>query len=290
MSKFVTGKELESAIYDTIWDAKANLLIVSPFIKLDEYFQKLFNKHENDPKIHILLVFGKNQKDIKRSLNKRDFDFFKKFPNVSIIYTPNLHAKYYGNESQGIITSINLYDYSFINNIEFGVFSKQSILNRFSTSADNEAWNTCMDIAEANEVVFIKRPVYDQKLFGKRYVSSKILFDSTEKFYGNSLNGETGNNKLNDYPDELALGSNSEDRPEREAFNEEFLNKNNSEIQTYGYCIRTGKKIKFNPKQPMCKEAWKIWNEYGNENFKEKYCHKTGKPSYGKTSMKNPIL
>src|SRR5690554_5227279 len=136
MSKFVTGKELEDAIYNIIWDAKDILMIVSPYIKLDDYFQELFNRHVNDPKIHILLVFGKNEKDVKRSLNKTDFDFFKKFPNVSIVYTPNLHAKYYGNESQGVITSINLYDYSFKNNIEFGVFSKQSILNRFSTSAD----------------------------------------------------------------------------------------------------------------------------------------------------------
>lgn len=57
-----------------------------------------------------------------------------------------------------------------------------------------------------------------------------------------------------------------------------------------GFCIRSGKKIKFNPKQPMSKEAWKIWNEYGNQDFPEKYCHKTGKLSFGKTSMRNPIL
>ena len=49
-------------------------------------------------------------------------------------------------------------------------------------------------------------------------------------------------------------------------------------------------KIKFNPKQPMTKESWMIWNEYGNKDFPEKYCHKTGKTSNGKTSMQNPIL
>src|SRR5690554_54763 len=117
MSKFLTGKELEDKIYDIIWDAKETLLIVSPYIKLDNYFKDLFNKHKNNPKIDLLLVFGKNENDVKRSMSKADFDFFKDFLNISIIYVPNLHAKYYVNEIQGVITSINLYDYSFKNNI-----------------------------------------------------------------------------------------------------------------------------------------------------------------------------
>lgn len=188
MSKFITGKELEHAIYNIIWETERVLLIVSPYIKLDNYFKQLFDKHQNNPKIHMILVFGKNELDIKRSMSQNDFEFFKKFPNVSIIYVPTLHAKYYGNESKGVITSINLYDYSFKNNIEFGVFAEVRLLDRFRTTADNEAWNVCLDLAESSEVVFIKRPVYEIKRLiinlGKSYIKSDILFDSTEKFYG----------------------------------------------------------------------------------------------------------
>jgi len=284
MSKFITGKELEDTIYDTIWETESKLLIVSPYIKLDDYFKKLFDKHENNPKIHLILVFGKNEKAVRKSMSKSDFDYFKKFLNISIIYIPNLHAKYYGNEKQGVITSINLYDYSFKNNIEFGVFSQQSILDRFTQSADNDAWNKCMEIAENNEVVFIKRPVFETKKMiinlGKNYVKSDILFDSTYKFYGSSKNMQSENKRLHDFPEELELGSKLDIRPERET----------EQKTEYGFCIRSGKKIKFNPKQPMSKESWKIWNEYGNEDFPEKYCHKTGKASNGKTSMRNPII
>ncbi|MDG1158552.1 MAG: phospholipase D family protein [Flavobacteriales bacterium] len=284
MSKFITGKDLESAVYDIIWEAESQLLIVSPFIKLDNYFKELFDRHEKNPKIHLILVFGKNEKAVKRSMSEADFDYFKKFPNVSIIYVPNLHAKYYGNEQQGVITSINLYDYSFKNNIEFGVFAQQSILDRFKSSADNEAWNECMHIAHQGEVVFIKRPVFETKKviisFGKNYVHSDVLFDSTDKFYGQAKSRKEENKKLEDFPEEIELGSKNETRPQRAE----------EEVQQQGFCIRSGKKIKFNPKQPMSKEAWKIWNEYGNEDFPEKYCHKTGNPSNGKTSMRNPIL
>lgn len=284
MSKFITGKDLETAVYDTIWEAESQLLIVSPFIKLDDYFKELFDKHAKNPKIHLILVFGKNEKAVKRSMSEADFDYFKKFPNVSIIYVPNLHAKYYGNENQGVITSINLYDYSFKNNIEFGVFAQQSILDRFKSSADNDAWNECMNIAHQGEVVFIKRPVFETKKviisLGKNYVHSDVLFDSTDKFYGQAKGQKSENKKLEDFPEEIELGSKKETRPQRAE----------EEVPQQGFCIRSGKKIKFNPKQPMSKEAWKIWNEYGNEDFPEKYCHKTGNPSNGKTSMRNPIL
>lgn len=231
-----------------------------------------------------MIVFGKNEKAIRKSLSKSDFDYFKKFLNISIIYVPSLHAKYYGNEHQGVITSINLYDYSFKNNIEFGVYSQQSILDRFKTSADNDAWNACMDIAQDGEVVFIKRPVFETKKMiinlGRNYVKSDVLFDSRDQFYGFKRKRKSEVKKLDDFPKELELGSKPDHRPERE-MQENFER---------GFCIRSGKKIKFNPKQPMSKEAWKIWNEYGNQDFPEKYCHKTGKLSFGKTSMRNPKL
>lgn len=284
MSKFLTGQELENAIYDTIWNVENQLLIVSPFIKLDEYFKELFDKHENNPNVHLLLVFGKNEKAVRKSMSKSDFDYFKKFLNVSIVYAPNLHAKYFGNEKQGIISSINLYDYSFKNNIEFGVYYEQSFLDNFKNSADTDAWNECLEIAENNEVIFIKRPVFETKKLiinlGKNYIKSDVLLDRTDKFYGFSKKITSDERRLNDFPDELELGAIDAIRPERPT----------EEIIESGFCIRSGKKIPYNPKQPMSKESWRIWNEYGNVNYPEKYCHKTGEQSNGKTSMRNPIL
>lgn len=285
MSKFITGKDLEDAITDIIWQAEEALLLVSPFIKLDTYFKELFNKHRNNHKIHIILVFGKNEKAVKKSMSKEDFDYFKQFPFVSIVYVPNLHAKYYGNETKGVLTSINLYDYSFKNNIEFGMFYENSIMDRFKRTADQEAWEYCMQIAHDNEAVFIKRPVYEQKRIlvnlGKNYIKSEVLHDSTEKFYSAfRRNQNTAIKYLGDFDDFIDANTNNSNKPQRE----------DVEIPTHGFCIRTGKKIKYNPKQPMSREAWLVWNEYGNEDFPERFCHRTGQPSNGKTSMKNPIL
>ncbi|TXC76927.1 phospholipase D-like domain-containing protein [Luteibaculum oceani] len=286
MSKFLTGNDLDNAIYDTIWEADRILMIVSPFIKLDDYFKKLFDRHLNNHKLHIIIVFGKNQNNVRRSLSKRDFDYFKQFQNISIIYVPNLHAKYYGNEKQGIITSINLYDHSFKNNIEFGVFSEQNIFGKLKPNADNDAWNKCREIADTNEVVFIKRPVYHTKkllvTLSKNFVTSEVIVDHTKNYYSSGHTFETETKKLPDFPLEIERESEDLKRPTRV--------RKEAQNPSIGYCIRTGKKIRYNPKEPLSKTAWLSWNEYRNPDYPEKYCHKTGKKSFGKTSMSNPIL
>ncbi len=298
MAKFITGQDLEKVIYDIIWEAEHTLLIVSPFIKLDGYFKELFDKHSVNPKVHLLIVFGKNEMEISKSLSKDDFDYFKKFLNITVVYVPNLHAKYYGNEKKGVITSINLYDYSFKNNIEFGVYSELNILNKFKTSADQEAWHTCKQIAEENEVVFVKRPVYEKKLLsallGKNYIKSDVLHDITNSFYqvwGNS-NQKRIIKKLVDFPSELDLSSVPKVRPTRKEVENAPKDKTtlSSNGNQYGYCIRTGIKITFNIERPLSYEAYRKWNEFGDPNYPERFCHFSGEPSNGGTSVNRPIL
>lgn len=313
MSKFLTGKELGEAIYDIIWDAEKTLLMVSPFIKLDDYFKKVFDKHKENPQVHIVLVFGKNEKDINKSLNKNDIDFLKTFPNVSLIYVPNLHAKYYGNERKGMITSINLYDYSFKNNIEFGVYFERVFMGKFSKSADNDAWDTCVSIAYSHDVIFIKRPVYQQKRMiinlGKSYIKSEVLYDITDNFNEASQSNSTRGKRLDDFPEELELSQQNSVRPSREEVEKKPVHTTQEiekkpvhtkqEIEKKpvytqqndnGYCIRTGVEIPFNPEKPLCYSAFKTWNEYGDTEYPENYCHFSGELSGGETCVSKPIL
>jgi len=143
-----------------------------------------------------------------------------------------------------------------------------------------------MEIADANEAVFIRRPVYEKKmlsvLLGKNYIKSDILYDITDKFYPRiSSNKKTSVAKtLKDFPESLELGSEPTVRPTRQEV----------EKPRIGYCIRTGVEIPFNIKRPLCDKAYKSWAQFHNLNYPEKYCHMTGKSSDGKTSVGNPIL
>ena len=57
-----------------------------------------------------------------------------------------------------------------------------------------------------------------------------------------------------------------------------------------GYCIRTGKEIPFDVKKPLSIAAYKKWNEFGDPDYPEKYCHFSGELSNGQTSVNKPIL
>ncbi|MFA4935582.1 MAG: phospholipase D family protein, partial [Candidatus Methanoperedens sp.] len=62
---------------------------------------------------------------------------------------------------------------------------------------------------------------------------------------------------------------------------------NNKSKQT-GYCIRTGVEIPFNIEKPFSYDAFKKWNEFGDPNYPEKFCHFSGEPSNGETSANKP--
>lgn len=57
-----------------------------------------------------------------------------------------------------------------------------------------------------------------------------------------------------------------------------------------GYCIRTGVEIPFNVEKPMSYDAFKSWSKYGDPDYAEKFCHFSGEPSHGETSVNKPIL
>ena len=83
-------------------------------------------------------------------------------------------------------------------------------------------------------------------------------------------------------------------KPERERIKKEAkVNKeqtNSYKAKEKGFCIRTSAEIDFNPARPFCYNAYRSWAQFENYNYPENYCHKTGKPSNGRTSMANPVL
>jgi len=60
MSKFVTGEELTHVAYSILFEAKQRLFLVSPYIKLDNYFRRILDQHVHNPQLEILVVYGSN--------------------------------------------------------------------------------------------------------------------------------------------------------------------------------------------------------------------------------------
>ena len=136
--------------------------------------------------------------------------------------------------------------------------------------------------------------MYEKRLLGKNYIESTILYDATETILSVFKWEKEPKRYFNEFQFEVSATENKE-RPEREQPKQgqkslPFSLSRGSLTKDQGYCIRTGKQIPFDLKRPMCYEAYQSWNQHKKFDFKEKYCHKTGNPSNGKTSMSKPIL
>ncbi|NAW50368.1 hypothetical protein GNY06_02835 [Elizabethkingia argentiflava] len=270
---FLTGKELNEKIYDIIYNSEKYLLILSPFIQLDPYFKdEIFNKHLNNSNVHIIIGFGKNENNVNKSFGKEDFDYFIQFPNITIVYIPNLHAKYYGNENKSVVTSMNLIDYSFINNIEFGVYSQKKIFYIKLNSFFKSAVSTCFNVVEEQGyTIFVKRPKYEKKLiFAKNYVGPEVELDCIEdliKF------GYVSKRRLSDFTNEKYVNTALKDqRRSREEYHIENGNHKNHK----GYCIRCRATIKLDLEKPLCWACYKTWSIYEDPFYKEKFCISCG--------------
>jgi hypothetical protein len=290
MADFFTGKALDEKLTDIIWNAKKELIILSPFIRLDEYCKTIFKKLLDRPELEIILVFGKNEGETQRSLNSDDLEFFKRFVNIVIIYCNNLHAKYYSNENEALLTSLNLLGKSMTGNVEYGISFQNSKLTIDKLYSDS--MNYTNEVIETNPCIFVQRPFYKRAHFGfsKKLIGSIRLFDATESLYRNR---RFENKYYRDFEYEVFE---VDKKPSREEFNssnsepenKKFNNKYNT--PEFGYCIRTGERIPFDPSRPYSYEAYQTWSYYNNWEFPENYCHLTGRRSNGKTSMSNPIL
>lgn len=288
MAKFIAGKELVEAVDDIIFNAKSRLLIISPYIRLDSHFKKLFEKHRSNSDIEIVIGFGKNEENVSRSLNYEDFEFFKHFPNIGIVYIPNLHAKYYSNEKIGLVTSINLLDSSFKNNIEFGVLGESSLLGS-SDKFDLAAFDYSSKILKDGYAVFARRPNYKKKLLGlaKDYVGSTVEWDIIEDLVNNR---RLERHNIFEFLDrEKFVTFNQSPKPKRQMSEHQYnvqkvKDRHSSAVD--GYCIRCKEQIELNTDKPYCYNCFRIWASYANVDYPENFCHSCGKEE--RTSMEKP--
>ncbi len=266
MARFITGNELNFEIEKVFKEAQEEIFLVSPYIKLHPRIEAVLGLKKDQPEVALRILFGKNLDNPSLSMRPGDLAFFKEFPNVEIRYHEDLHAKYYANELDGILTSMNLHSFSQNNNVEFGVLLKVNLMNAITNSGDSrldqDAKDTFEEVFGDSELLFRRTPVFDSSLFGLKqtYKYSKIQADITEEFFGSQISGY------------------------RKPVSQPIRTK------PTGYCIRTGKPIVFNPERPMSIEAFQSWSKFSNADYPEKFCHFSGEASNGETSFNKPIL
>lgn len=125
MAKFLDGSGVQSAITDIIKNAERRLLIVSPYLKISTQ-TKHYLKSIDKKSVPTVIIFRTGESG-KKNINEDDLGFFKELSHLKYGQCENLHSKCYLNEKEGLITSMNLHEYSQTHNWEMGIlFTKQN--------------------------------------------------------------------------------------------------------------------------------------------------------------------
>jgi phosphatidylserine/phosphatidylglycerophosphate/cardiolipin synthase-like enzyme len=114
MAKFLNTSAINYFLEELIKNAKDRLILISPFLKLNDRIKELL-EDKNRLKIDVRIVYGKSE------LQPNEINWLKGLTYVRTSYCKNLHAKCYLNEEVCIISSLNLYEFSQVNNNEMGV-------------------------------------------------------------------------------------------------------------------------------------------------------------------------
>lgn len=248
-AKFLTTTGVSHHLEKIINGAEERLVLISPYLKVNQRIQDLLaDKTRMNLDIHI--VYG------KRELSSAQSEWLSSMPSIHASYVADLHAKCYLNEKSALITSMNLYEFSQVNNIEMGM-----LVNR---DADKALYNDIL-----TEVHRILRTSKKRRMdpsdgtatdAGGRSVPGRVMKQNgkqrTSEERGSA--GKSGRGRAGKSGDRPSSSHIQPPKPEN------------------GFCIRCRGQLPADPLKPYCGSCYKTWSRYKNDDYKEKYCHLCG--------------
>ena len=232
MAKFLTTTGVSYELEELIRGADERLVLISPFLRVNQRIRDLLADKDR-LKIDTRVVYGKSELSTEQS------EWLSSTPSIRTSYSANLHAKCYLSEKKALITSMNLYEFSQVNNIEMGVL----------VDRDEDG------------------PLYDA-IYKE---AQAILRGSEEHHMDRPAAVQVKNHKARPVTDRKAGrgDKNGQTRPSKPSAT--------GKRDQRGFCIRCRTELTADPSKPYCAGCFKSWARYKNKVYKEKHCHLCGK-------------
>ena len=96
--------------------ARKHLVIICPFLKINDKLRKSLETAIRR-NVKLTIIYGKNE------LDKDTLDWIKGLTYCNLGFLQNLHAKVVLNEEAAVMSSMNIYEYSQVNNEEIGMLA-----------------------------------------------------------------------------------------------------------------------------------------------------------------------
>ncbi len=114
MAEFLTTTGVSYRLEEIIKSSTERLVLISPFLRVNERIKELL-EDKNRLKIDVRVIYGKNE------LQPEENNWLESMTSIRTSFCKNLHAKCYLNENEALLTSMNLYEFSQVNNNEMGI-------------------------------------------------------------------------------------------------------------------------------------------------------------------------
>jgi phosphatidylserine/phosphatidylglycerophosphate/cardiolipin synthase-like enzyme len=167
MADFLTTNGTSYHIEKVIVGAQKKLVLVSPYLQISKTFLERL-KDATGKGVIVKIIFGKDE------LKPNEKNSLAELKNVELFFFENLHAKCYFNESEMVITSMNMYEFSEKNNREMGVY----ITKANDAELFEKAVNETHSIIQSSELIQLSKT---RRQFYQGKHSDKINSDKRKK-------------------------------------------------------------------------------------------------------------
>ena len=175
--------------------------------------------------------------------------------NLQVGRIERLHAKFYLNETEAIVTSLNLLESSALDSWEVAI--------RLRKDTDAEAYKSLIE--NAYKPLMARLTASHQRLISEQAVPKPPATPVR--------------------PPSPGLGNPLGSRKRKPSALDQLLNYKVKPAG--GHCLRCCTSIAENPDKPLCPKCYQAWAVYSNPIYTETYCHQCGKTS--PTSMAKPL-
>ena len=175
MAKFLNTTGVSYHLEELIKHTKERLILISPYLQFTDRIKEHLN-NLNIQKCDIRIVYRENK------LQMDENNWLESQIGIRTSICKNLHAKCYINENEAIITSMNLYEFSQMNNNEMGI--------HITKAQDPDLYNDSLDevhrlLTISEEIrVTVKKVTSDTPTKTEKKITDAKTFRSTDSKNG----------------------------------------------------------------------------------------------------------
>ena len=142
MATFLTTTGISHELEKLITGARDRLWIVSPYLRVNQRVRELLEEKDRE-RVDVRIVYGKTE------LSPQETNWLKGLDQIKTSFYENLHAKCFLSEHGVILSSMNLYEFSQVNNVEMGIIASVKTDERLY----KEAYQECRRLLQNSQAV-----------------------------------------------------------------------------------------------------------------------------------------